>query len=92
MAVIATLLWSATVGAQENTVRNDTVWHDTSGQEIWCNGGHIVCLDGQFHWIGYDTGPQRPWKINLYTSDLARALATPQKHFCMEIGECCVCK
>jgi hypothetical protein len=69
MAVIATLLWSATVGAQENTVRNDTVWHDTSGQEIWCNGGHLVCLDGQFHWIGYDTGPQRPWKINLYTSD-----------------------
>jgi hypothetical protein len=50
-------------------IRNDTVWHDTSGGEIWCNGGHIIREGGLFYWVGYDTGLGRwPWRINLYSS------------------------
>jgi hypothetical protein len=60
------------VMAQEAIIRNDTIWRDTAGSEIWCNGGHIIRQGDLFYWIGYDTGPRRPWKINLYWSrDLA---------------------
>ena len=50
-------------------IQNETVWHDTAGNEIWCNGGHIVREGEVFYWVGYDTGPGRwPWRINLYSS------------------------
>ena len=55
--------------ANGGMIQNETVWHDTAGNEIWCNGGHIVREADVFHWVGYDTGPGRwPWRINLYSS------------------------
>jgi hypothetical protein len=27
------------------TIRNDAIWKDTSGNEIWCNGGHMIRQD-----------------------------------------------
>ncbi len=54
---------------QDGVIRNDTVWRDTAGNEIWCNGGHIIRQGDVFYWIGYDTAPGRwPWKIHLYSS------------------------
>ncbi len=47
---------------------NGAVWRDTDGREIWCNGGQMYREDGRFHWIGYDTGPDRPWRIVWYES------------------------
>jgi len=63
----------AVLMGQEGAIRNDTVWHDTDGNEMWCNGGHIICQADLFYWVGYDTAPGHwPWKINLYCSrDLA---------------------
>jgi hypothetical protein len=55
--------------AGDGIIHNDTVWRDTSGNEIWCNGGHIIREKDVFYWVGYDTGPGRwPWRINLYSS------------------------
>lgn len=68
-ATIVISLASTAVLAQVGTVENDTAWRDLAGNEIWCNGGHIIRLGERFCWVGYDTGPGRPWKINLYTSD-----------------------
>jgi hypothetical protein len=66
------VLRSNTCMGQEGAIRNGTVWRDTDGKEIWCNGGHIVREGSLFYWIGYDTGPGRRWKINCYSSrDLA---------------------
>lgn len=57
------------VCASDAVIRNDAVWHDTTGREIWCNGGHIIREGDLFYWVGYDTGPGRwPWRINLYSS------------------------
>lgn len=65
--IVAGSLWPQHVVG--GAIRNGTVWRDTAGNEIWCNGGHILEEDGVFHWVGYDTGPGRwPWKINLYSS------------------------
>lgn len=53
----------------DGVIRNDVVWRDTAGNEIWCNGGHVIRQGDLFYWIGYDTGPGRwPWKIHLYSS------------------------
>jgi len=55
--------------ARDGVIHNDVVWHDTAGNEIWCNGGHIIREGHVFYWVGYDTGPGRwPWRINLYSS------------------------
>ncbi len=47
---------------------NETIWHDTQGNEIWSNGGNMLQVADTFYWIGYETAPRRPWKINLYSS------------------------
>jgi hypothetical protein len=48
---------------------NDTVWHDTSGQEIWCNGGHMIREGDRFYWVGYETRPRTGFRnIKLYSS------------------------
>lgn len=67
---IASALWlfSATTGAGDGIIRNDAVWRDTSGREIWCNGGHMVRHEATFHWVGYETAPNRPWHVKLYSS------------------------
>lgn len=31
-------------------IQNDTVWRDTAGNEIWCNGGHIIREGDVFYW------------------------------------------
>ena len=54
--------------AADGVIVNDTVWRDTSGREIWCNGGHMVRQEGTFYWVGYETAPNRPWHIKLYSS------------------------
>jgi len=59
-------IWSF---AGDGVIHNDTVWRDTAGNEIWCNGGHMIREGDLFYWVGYDTGPGHwPWKINLYSS------------------------
>jgi len=65
--LVATMTLSAM--AQSGIIRNGVVWRDTSGNEIWCNGGHMIREGDTFYWVGYDTGPGRwPWKIHLYSS------------------------
>jgi len=67
--LLAGLLASPASRATEGTVQNDTVWRDTAGNEMWCNGGQILQEGDTFCWVGYDTGPGRwPWRINLYSS------------------------
>jgi len=65
----AGLLVPTSSSAGDGVIHNDTIWHDTAGNEIWSNGGHIVHEGDLFYWVGYDTGPGRwPWRINLYSS------------------------
>jgi hypothetical protein len=73
IAIVLLASICATLMAQEGVIRNDAVWRDTAGNEIWCNGGHIIREGDLFYWVGYDTAPGHwPWKINLYSSrDLA---------------------
>jgi len=53
-------------------IHNDTIWHDTDGNEIWSNGGDILREGDTFYWLGYETRPDHPWRMNLYaSSDLA---------------------
>jgi len=53
-------------------IENGKIWHDTDGNEIWCNGGQMLREEGTFYWVGYDCGPGRVWRIRLYSSkDLA---------------------
>lgn len=49
-------------------LKNGEVWRDTDGNEIWCNGGQMFREDGLWYWVGYDTGPDRPWRVVLYAS------------------------
>jgi len=49
-------------------LKHGEVWRDTDGNEIWCNGGQMYREGGLWYWIGYDTGPGRPWRVVLYAS------------------------
>jgi len=49
-------------------ITNDAVWHDTAGNEIWCNGGNMIQVGDTFYWLGYETGSGRKWRMNLYSS------------------------
>jgi len=67
--IVLSILFAASARADDGAIHNDTPWRDTAGNEIWCNGGHIIREGDVFYWVGYDTGPGRwPWKINLYSS------------------------
>jgi hypothetical protein len=68
ITILVGLLCASRALASDGIIHNDTVWRDTAGQEIWCNGGHVLHQGDRFYWVGYDTGPGRPWRINLYTS------------------------
>ena len=51
------------------TIRNDTVWKDTCGNEIWCNGGHMIREGNTFYWVGYETKSRTGFRnIKLYSS------------------------
>ncbi|MEJ2704533.1 MAG: family 43 glycosylhydrolase [Sedimentisphaerales bacterium] len=51
------------------TIENDTVWKDTDGNEIWCNGGHMIKEGDTFYWVGYETRPGIGFRdIKLYSS------------------------
>jgi hypothetical protein len=71
-ARIALLLAAlSTVGrpvAADGIIRNGVVGRDTNGNEIWCNGGHIIRESDTFYWVGYETAPGRVWNIKLYSS------------------------
>jgi hypothetical protein len=57
------------LSAEKAVIRNDTVWRDTSGREIWCNGGHMIREGDRFYWVGYETRPQTGFRnIKLYSS------------------------
>lgn len=48
---------------------NDTLWRDTDGEEIWCNGGHMIREGDRFYWVGYETRPRTGFRnITLYSS------------------------
>ncbi len=50
-------------------IENDTVWKDTDGNEMWCNGGHMIREGGVFYWVGYETRPGIGFRtIKLYSS------------------------
>lgn len=56
-------------GRNVGTIRNDTVWKDTDGNEIWCNGGHMIREGDTFYWVGYETRPgMGSWNTKLYSS------------------------
>ncbi len=68
-AILFGLFGLALGWARDGVIQNDSVWRDTAGNEIWCNGGHLIREGGVFYWVGYDTGPGHwPWRINLYSS------------------------
>ena len=51
------------------TIHNDTVWKDTDGNEIWCNGGHMIREGDIFYWVGYETRPRMGFRnVKLYSS------------------------
>jgi hypothetical protein len=57
------------LSAEKAVISNDTVWRDTSGQEIWCNGGHMMREGDRFYWVGYETRPRTGFRnIKLYSS------------------------
>ena len=57
------------LSAEKALICNDTVWRDTSGQEIWCNGGHMIREGNRFYWVGYETRPRTGFRnIKLYSS------------------------
>ena len=50
-------------------IENDAVWKDTDGNEIWCNGGHVIKEKDTFYWVGYETKPKMGFRnIKLYSS------------------------
>lgn len=64
-AVLFVVGWTAFA---DSIIRNDTIWRDTEGNEIWCNGGHMIREGDTFYWVGYETVPRRAWNIKLYSS------------------------
>ncbi len=63
------ILCQSAITEASGVIRNGTVWHDTNGDEIWCNGGHVIREGDIFYWIGYETRPgQHLWNIKLYSS------------------------
>ncbi len=55
--------------AEKTIICNDTVWRDTRGEEIWCNGGHMIRAGDRFYWVGYETRPRTGFRnIRLYSS------------------------
>ena len=60
---------SPTAAKYVGTIQNDTVWKDTNGNEIWCNGGHMIREGDTFYWVGYETKPRTGFRsIKLYSS------------------------
>ena len=60
---------SSTAAKYVGTIQNDTLWKDTSGNEIWCNGGHMIRRGDIFYWVGYETKPRTGFRnIKLYSS------------------------
>lgn len=58
---------SAAGPAGNAVIRNETVWQDTAGNEIWCNGGNMIRQNSTFWWVGYETRPGAwNWNIKLY--------------------------
>ena len=56
-------------GQYVGRIRNNTVWRDTDGNEIWCNGGHMIREGDKFYWVGYETRPRTGFRsIKLYSS------------------------
>ena len=50
-------------------IQNDTPWRDTSGNEIWSNGGHMIKEGDIFWWVGYETKPDTGFRsAKLYSS------------------------
>ena len=57
------------LSGKESVIHNDTIWYDTSGNEIWCNGGHMIREGNTFYWVGYETKPRTGFRnIKLYSS------------------------
>ncbi|UCG49906.1 MAG: family 43 glycosylhydrolase [Phycisphaerales bacterium] len=60
---------SPTAAKYVGTIQNDTIWRDTHGKEIWCNGGHMIREGETFYWAGYETRPRTGFKsVRLYSS------------------------
>ncbi len=51
-ALICPLL---TLRASPQTIINNSVWHDASGNEILAQGGSMIQVGSTFYWYGYDT-------------------------------------
>jgi hypothetical protein len=59
----------AGLSAEPAVICNDTLWRDTDGEEIWCNGGHMIREGDRFYWVGYETRPRTGFRnIKLYSS------------------------
>ena len=60
---------SPTAARYIGTIKNDTVWKDTDGNEIWCNGGHMIKQGDTFYWVGYETRPRTGFRnVKMYSS------------------------
>jgi hypothetical protein len=74
VAIAGTVSWApATAAAPAKHIANDTVWKDTSGNEIKAQGGNVFKEDGVWYWVGTQMDPAvggvlQPKSINLYSS------------------------
>jgi len=67
--LLAVLFAAGQLAPAEGIIKNGVVWYDTNGNEIWCNGGHMIREGDTFYWVGYETAPRRVWNIKLYSSN-----------------------
>ncbi|MHC4060452.1 MAG: family 43 glycosylhydrolase [Planctomycetota bacterium] len=69
LIVPARCLAANSKGKYVGLIKNDAVWKDTDGSEIWCNGGHMIKEKDTFYWVGYETRPGIGFRnIKLYSS------------------------
>lgn len=54
--------------AATNLIDNESVWHDTNGNEIFAQGGGIIKVESTWHWFGPQFNPSSFSAINHYTS------------------------
>jgi hypothetical protein len=54
-----------TLRAAPQTIVNNSVWRDTSGNEVLAQGGSMIQIGSTFYWYGYDTSGA---DVRLYTS------------------------
>lgn len=46
------IIHQAAINEANGVIRNGSIWYDINGDEIWCNGGHMIREGDTFYWGG----------------------------------------